>query len=206
MQSTFTHKNIASKENVSILIGLGNKPFSIGASYFMETKKCFKCNTFKPKNQFYSNKAKTNGVQSDCIDCFKSSRKTIKPSTVNIAFDYVNLENEEWVTLFIDGILTDYTISSCGRFRNKDGKQLKYSFDDRGYPQLVFYVNRKRISRRVHRLVAQTFLYNFGSLPQVNHKDGNKLNMHYSNLEWCTCKQNVLHAWENGLNKPNFKK
>jgi len=31
----------------------------------------------------------------------------------------------------------------------------------------------------------------------VNHKDLNKSNNHYSNLEWCDHKENVQHAWDN---------
>jgi hypothetical protein len=33
----------------------------------------------------------------------------------------------------------------------------------------------------------------------VNHKDGNKLNSHISNLEWITNSENAKHAWLNGL-------
>lgn len=34
----------------------------------------------------------------------------------------------------------------------------------------------------------------------INHKDGNKLNNHYSNLEWCSYYQNNKHARDNNLN------
>jgi hypothetical protein len=54
---------------------------------------------------------------------------------------------------------------------------------------------------RVHRLVAQLFLLPDASRPHVNHIDGNKLNNHVSNLEWCTPEENHAHAKRLGLCK-----
>lgn len=57
------------------------------------------------------------------------------------------------------------------------------------------------ISFSIHRLVALTWVENddFLNKPIVNHKDGNKLNCHYDNLEWCSFSDNVKHAIFNGL-------
>lgn len=55
----------------------------------------------------------------------------------------------------------------------------------------------------VHRLVALLFISNNKSNEKimVNHKDGNKTNNHFSNLEWVTPSENNIHAVKNGLAK-----
>lgn len=81
--------------------------------------------------------------------------------------------------------------------KNKDGYlKIHISNKERNINKCVF----------VHRLVAKAFIPNPNNLPQINHKDGNKLNNCISNLEWCTNLYNQQHAWKNGLHKPTWKK
>lgn len=62
-------------------------------------------------------------------------------------------------------------------------------------------IDDKPVTRLVHRLVALAFI---GDSPDeervfINHKDGFPWNNHYSNLEWVTSSENILHAIKNKL-------
>lgn len=63
-----------------------------------------------------------------------------------------------------------------------------------------YYVRLDKNNEAIHRLVAFHFIPNPDNKPCVNHKDGNKLNNHVTNLEWCTGTENVQHAIDTGLN------
>ena len=80
-------------------------------------------------------------------------------------------------------------------------KILKCTIDNVGYhaANLCKDTIQKRI--RVHRLVAECFISNIENKPQVNHKDGNKLNNNIENLEWCTDRENKNHAVKNFLHE-----
>lgn len=74
-----------------------------------------------------------------------------------------------------------------------------------GYPRVnLFGKGKKRLSVPIHRLVAEAFIPNPDNLPQVNHKDGNKLNNTVENLEWVSCSENVAHAVRTGLMTNHF--
>ena len=79
-------------------------------------------------------------------------------------------------------------------------KQLSPILTHYGYYEVQLSSSLNKLRAKIHRLVAECFISNSNNLPQVNHLDGNKLNNHVSNLEWCTPKDNLKHARENGLN------
>ena len=77
----------------------------------------------------------------------------------------------------------DYSVSDDGQILNKYGKPLKQS-NCRGYKYVALCKNGKPSTYSVHRLVAMYFVKGFNPIYDVHHKDGDKSNNHYSNLEW----------------------
>ena len=93
--------------------------------------------------------------------------------------------------------LPGYLATTDGRiYSQKTHKFLSQSI--RGEYLRVGLINDgERKSYSVHRLVAETFIPNPNNLPQVNHKDENKLNNNVDNLEWVTVKDNANHGTRN---------
>lgn len=101
---------------------------------------------------------------------------------------------------------TNYYVSAKGSvFNKKTGKTLKQFLNGNKYFYTMLTINGKGKKFYNHRLVAECYLENTENKPQVNHKDGDKLNNHYSNLEWVTRQENMNHAKENGLMCTNFR-
>lgn len=93
-------------------------------------------------------------------------------------------------------------VSEDGTIRSlKTGKIFKQVVNEFGYINVSVPTGEKgkTFKRKVHRLVAQTFIPNPENKREVNHIDGDKTNNHVSNLEWVTSRENKAHAWENGL-------
>lgn len=71
--------------------------------------------------------------------------------------------------------------------------------------QVTLYKNGIGTSYLVHRLVGEAFIPNPENKPQINHIDGNRHNNCVDNLEWCTSRENNLHAYRNNLIKTQIK-
>lgn len=106
-------------------------------------------------------------------------------------------EVEEWRPVV--GAEENYIVSNLGNVAslnyNHTGKCrfLKQSISG-GYQRVSINKDGKHLSVKVHRLVAEAFLPNPENLPQINHKDENKLNNVVWNLEWCDSHYNINYG------------
>lgn len=93
-----------------------------------------------------------------------------------------------------------------GKYRTEYGKIIKPQLNKTtGYYSVVLRNDNITRTFNVHRLVALHFVLNPFNLPQVNHKDENKLNNRADNLEWCAHRYNQNYGTHN-LRMSNTKK
>lgn len=112
----------------------------------------------------------------------------------------MELEGEEW--RFVSGSDGDYAVSKNGlvaSLKFKKPRLMRTYPNHDGYLCVSLMIRGEKVSRRVHRLVAESFIPNPEDCDQVNHKDGAKQNNSRDNLEWCRCAENVKHAYDNGM-------
>lgn len=136
---------------------------------------------------------------------FNFSIDRIKPKNCRTIYrgSVDDLNGEIWKATKYNG----YYVSNYGRVLSKMNKDNRYAINSdiilkqsdnrKGY--LFVTINYKQIY--VHRLVAQTFIPNPDSLPEVNHIDENKYNNRVDNLEWCTSEYNVSYSVSKRIKK-----
>ncbi len=130
----------------------------------------------------------------------------------------------------VKGFEGRYQVSNLGRVRSLDwpghkGIVLKQIYGKRWGYYVVHLVHADGYIKytTVHRLVAIAFIPNPDNLPEVNHKDENKLNntvcfhpdgsvdIDHTNLEWCTGLYNIRYGTRNErvqkqVNEPRMRK
>lgn len=132
----------------------------------------------------------------------------------------INYIQEEWRP--IKGYEGLYEVSNFGRVkslqRNSKGKNnsirilkekiIKPSKNKEGYLVVCLCNNGKLKIKRVHRLVAETFIPNPYGYKEVNHKGENPSKNYVWQLEWCDSKYNSNYGTRNiriGRNNINGK-
>ena len=114
-------------------------------------------------------------------------------------------ENETWKDVIgYDGLykVSDkgnvYSVGRVSSQGKKCGERiLKLGYNRGGYLKVNLYKDGKMKTKIVHRLVAEAFIPNPESLPEINHIDEVKGNNNVENLEWCTSKYNSNHGTRN---------
>lgn len=125
---------------------------------------------------------------------------------------------EEWRS--VPGFQDKYQISNYGRVKTIQHESYTIHYKTRkriptirkevmrrlgsnpgGYSIVSLCDDGKTKHYSVHRLVANAFIPNPKNLPQINHKNTNKKDNRFFNLEWCTAFENKVHALNMGLIK-----
>ena len=106
-------------------------------------------------------------------------------------------EGEVW--RWVVGYEGYYKVSNFGRVWSVRWKRLKaLMYRDDGYVDVGFCVDYKQKHPLVHVLVAQAFIGQKPKGMDVNHKDLNKSNNDWRNLEYVTRRYNCNHAIRGG--------
>jgi len=139
-----------------------------------------------------------------------NSKEDIDWNDINMYISNLQLPEEVWLP--IDELDANW-ISNYGRLKSisrryKDGRVFIRTITDNGNGYKKFALSGgkgengkyKTINFYVHRLVAKYFIPNPKNLPQVNHtRDGlGKHDNRAAVLEWCTERDNILDAHDNG--------
>ena len=109
----------------------------------------------------------------------------------------MNINNNEENWKDIEGYDGLYQVSDKGRVKSlKFGKEnlLKPRKTPKGYLQVHLCKNGETKWCYLHRLVAQSFLSNNNNLPQINHKNEDKIDNRVENLEWCDARYNNTYG------------
>lgn len=101
------------------------------------------------------------------------------------------------IKLNVPNLKHEFSIDTLGVVRNEtNGKVLAGTSITKHNRYVKIHLEK---FHPLHRLVAEHFIPNPNNYPQINHIDGNRYNNTADNLEWCSSRHNVKHAYDTGL-------
>ena len=99
----------------------------------------------------------------------------------------------------IEGYEGYYDISNHGRiYSQRNNIYLKPYVTGHGYLSIGLRKKGKKKTFWIHRLVAIHFIENKNELAEINHKDFNRQNNYFENLEWINHGDNIRYSYEGG--------
>lgn len=126
----------------------------------------------------------------------------------NITMNNLKIVNIEYIGEKIEPDY-DYYISKEGKvYVVKKGyaRELKQGSTKNGYIEIRLNTYTKGKHYSIHRLVADHFIPNPENKPEVDHIDRDRTNNNYTNLRWCTRKENMEYCFEYTSPVRNFTK
>lgn len=127
------------------------------------------------------------------------------------SIDFSDRNFIRWIYFY--NIRTNYMITNTGdviSVRKYTKKYMRHHIDEDGYHRVSLRINNAYYNIGIHRLVAMAFIdipkiykdagFKIDDL-QINHINGKVYDNRFENLEWCTPKENIVHAWNNNLAK-----
>jgi hypothetical protein len=90
----------------------------------------------------------------------------------------------------------DYYISNEGRVMSTKNNKIKYltTLLVKGYLFVILFLNKKRKTKYIHRLIAEHFIANPNNFSHVDHIDQNITNNNINNLRWITHQKNLWNS------------
>src|SRR5882724_7621941 len=90
------------------------------------------------------------------------------------------------------------TIAFSKGSRKLKSRTLQSRMNNCGYAEVRLSKNGIKKTTFVHIILAQAFIPNPDAKPEINHRNGIKVDNSLENLEWVTHSENMLHAYSLG--------